>query len=111
MLRWLSLGLIAALLGGCTSFSFWSSTSKEINGNNTGGIVPATVTSEAEQTAAAQAHCAKYNSQMRVTTRPTEAGGKMVFVCEPPGTPPPPGAAAATSDEPPPGVRVKKRQQ
>lgn len=111
MLRWLSLGLIAALLGGCASFSFWSNTSKEINGNNTGGIVPATVTSEQEQVAAAQAHCATYSSQMRVTARPSETGGKLVFVCEPPGTPPPPGAAAATSDEPPPGVRVKKRQQ
>lgn len=111
MLRWLSLGLIAALLGGCNSFSFYTSTSKEINGNNTGGIVPSTVTSEQEQVAAAQAHCAKYQSQMRITARPSETGGRLIFVCEPPGTPPPPGAAAVTSDEPPPGVRVKKRQQ
>ncbi len=114
MLRWASFGLIAALMGaamgGCSSFTFYTNTSKDINGNNTGGIVPATVTSEQEQVAAAQAHCAKYNGQMRVTARPSETGGKLVFVCEAPGTPPPPGAAAAASDEPPPGVRTKKKQ-
>lgn len=116
MLRWMNFGVAAALvssmgvfLGGCGSFSFYKSADKTIIGNNTGGIVPEAVTSEAEQVAAAQAHCAQYNSQMRITSRPSETGGRMIFVCEPPGTPPP-GAAAAASDEPPPGVRVKKKQ-
>jgi hypothetical protein len=114
MLRWVSFGVVAALMsltsGGCSSFSFYKSADKTIIGNNTGGIVPQAVTSEQEQVAAAQAHCAQYNSQMRVTSRPAEAGGRLVFVCEPPGTPPPPGSAAAMSDEPPPGVRTKKKQ-
>ena len=117
MLRWMNFGVAAVLvssmgvfLGGCGSFSFYKSADKTIIGNNTGGIVPEAVTSEAEQVAAAQAHCAQYNSQMRITSRPSETGGRMIFVCEPPGTPPPPGAAAAASDEPPPGVRVKKKQ-
>jgi hypothetical protein len=113
MLRWVSFGLaalMATFMSGCGSFSFYKAADKTIIGNNTGGIVPEAVTSEADQIAAAQAHCAQYNSQMRVTARPSEAGGRMVFVCEPPGTPPPPGSAAATSDEPLPGVRTKKRQ-
>jgi hypothetical protein len=114
MLRWVSFGLTAAFmgtfLGGCGSFSFYKSADKTVIGNNTGGIVPAAVPTEQEQIAAAQAHCAIYNSQMRVTSRSSEAGGRLIFVCEPPGTPPPPGTAAAMSDEPPPGVRTKKRQ-
>jgi hypothetical protein len=112
MFRWVVLAWMAALLGGCSSFSFYTSSSKAINGNNTGGIVPPTVTDENEQIRDAQAHCAQYHKQMRVTARPTEAGGKMVFVCEAPGTPPPASEApppSSGSGDLPPGVRLKKK--
>lgn len=120
MWRWMVLGLTAALLGGCNSFTFVSSSNKAINGNNSGGIVPATVTDENEQTRDAQAHCAKYNKILRITARPQDAGGKMVFVCEAPGTPPPPPGAPSPntpnwvtpqSSDPGdlPGVRMKKQ--
>jgi hypothetical protein len=100
-------GLAAA---GCTASGFSWTSSKAINGNNTGGIVPAAVTDENEQMQMARAHCAQYSKQMRVTARPSETSGKLIFVCEAPGTPPPPGAEP--SSEPgqlPPGVRMKKQ--
>lgn len=116
MFRWVVLAWMAALLCGCSSFSFFSSSNKAINGNNTGGIVPPTVTDENEAIRAAQAHCAQYSKQMRVTARASETGGKMIFVCEAPGTPPPPGASTGAPPPPssgqgelPPGVKMKKR--
>jgi hypothetical protein len=114
MFRWVVLASMAALLGGCSSFSFYTSSSKAINGNNTGGIVPPTVTNEADQIRDAQAHCAQYNKQMRVTARASETGGKMIFVCEAPGTPPPPVASTGApppsgQGDLPPGVKMKKK--
>jgi len=109
MSRWIALGTAVLLLGGCNSVPGYVSSSKAINGNNTGGIVPATVTSETEQNEMARAHCTQYSKQMRVTARPADTGGKLIFVCEAPGTAPPPGAAPPQSDPSlPPGVRTKR---
>lgn len=110
MLRWIVMGVMAALLGGCSSFAFYTSSSKAINGNNTGGIVPATVIDENEQMRDAQAHCTQYSKVVRVTARPADTGGKLIFVCEAPGTPPPANASTPQSDPSlPPGVRAKKK--
>lgn len=110
MLRWVIVCVTAVLLlGGCNSFPGYVSSSKAINGNNSGGIVPATVTDENEQGSAAQAHCQQYSKQMRVTARPADTGGKLIFVCEAPGTPPPGAATPQADPSLPPGVRSKKR--
>ena len=103
---------LAGLATGCTASGFSWTSSKAINGNNTGGIVPEAVTNENEQIEMARQHCAQYSKQMRVTARPSETAGRLIFVCEAPGTPPPPGAAPPPSsgqDELPPGVRMKKK--
>jgi hypothetical protein len=99
------------VLAGCSSSGMSWTSNKAVNGNNTGGIVPEAVTSEAEQNEMARAHCAQYSKVVRVTALPKDTGGKLIFVCEAPGAPPPPGAAAPQSDPSlPPGVRTKKRQ-
>jgi hypothetical protein len=100
----------AGLASGCTASGFTWPSIKAINGNNTGGIVPAAVTSETEQTEMARQHCAQYSKQMRITAFPKDTGGRLIFVCEAPGTPPPPGAAPPSGEgQLPPGVRMKKR--
>ncbi len=111
MLRWIALGMLAGTLCACNSFTFYTSSNKAINGNSTGGIVPATVTDENDQVRDATAHCQQYNKQLRVTARPQDTGGKLIFVCEAPGTPLPPAAAPPPSDQGdlPPGVRMKKK--
>jgi hypothetical protein len=101
----------AGIASGCASGFSWTS-NRSINGNNTGGIVPEAVTNENDQMEMARAHCAQYDKQMRVTARPSETGGKLIFVCERPGTPPPSGAAPPPSSgqgELPPDVRMKKK--
>ena len=103
---------LAGLAAGCTASGFSWTSNKSINGNNTGGIVPEAVTNENEQMEMARQHCAQYSKQMRVTALPKDTGGKMIFVCEAPGTPPPPGATPQPSSgqgELPPGVRMKKK--
>ena len=105
---------LAGLAAGCSASGFSWTSNKSINGNNTGGIVPEAVTNENEQMEMARVHCQQYSKQMRVTARPSETGGKMIFVCEVPGTAPPSAAAAPSSSQQgdlPPGVRMKKKQQ
>jgi hypothetical protein len=104
---------LAGVAAGCSASGFSWTSNKSINGNNTGGIVPEAVTNENEQMEMARAHCQQYSKQMRVTALPKDTGGKLIFVCEVPGTAPPPGAAPASSGqgELPPGVRTKKKQQ
>lgn len=96
MRRWLVAGtaVLALTLGGCASFS-WKA-DKTIAGNNTGGIVPAAVRTQAEADEAARAHCAQYHLVARITATQAEAGGKTVFVCEKPGLAPPPNAPVAS---------------
>jgi hypothetical protein len=76
MLRWTVMAA-ALVLAGCAD-------SNKIQGNETGGIVPATIKS-ADATAAAQDYCKAYNRTAKVTAQGTDAGGSTVFVCLAPG--------------------------
>ena len=79
MLRWLLAVLLAGLVGlaGCAD-------SNKIQGNETGGIVPAIVKGDAAA-AAAQEHCKQYGRTAKVTAAGSDAGGTTVFVCLAPG--------------------------
>ena len=79
MLRWIVAASVAGLAGlaGCTD-------SNKIQGNETGGIVPASIKSDAA-TAAAHDYCKQYNRVAKVTATGSEAGGTTVFVCLAPG--------------------------
>jgi hypothetical protein len=59
----------------------------KVQGNESGGIIPDTIKSEPEQVQAAKDFCAQYGKVSRVTARPGEASGRLIFVCE--STPPP----------------------
>jgi hypothetical protein len=105
------------LVAGCSTFS-WSS-NKSVNGNSTGGIVPSTVKSDSEQVELANQHCAKYSKVVRITARPQDTGGRLIFVCEAPGTPPPPPDPSAKpvpawhlprAEELPPDAKTTKKQ-
>jgi hypothetical protein len=55
---------------------------KEIEGNNTGGVIPPALISGGNGQTLANAHCAKWNASARITFSGAEAGGDTVFVCE-----------------------------
>jgi hypothetical protein len=78
MLRWMVPALVLALAG-CTGDS------NKIQGNETGGVVPAIVKSDAAAAQAAQEFCQQYNRTARVTAKGNDAGGTTVFVCLAPG--------------------------
>ncbi|MCC6948935.1 MAG: hypothetical protein IT539_14315 [Bradyrhizobiaceae bacterium] len=76
----------ALILAACGSFG--SSTRKEIEGNNTGGIIPAEMLrAGGNAQLLADAHCAKWKSTARITYGPTDANSDAVFVCEIGGAP------------------------
>ena len=79
MLRWMLAISFAGLVvaAGCAD-------SSKIQGNETGGIVPAIVKSDAAA-AAAQDYCKQYNRVARITAAGSDAGGTTVFVCVLPG--------------------------
>ena len=79
MLRWTALAVGLLALAACASDS------SKIQGNETGGIVPAIVRGEADAAAAAAEHCRQYNRTARVTAKGADAGGATVFVCLAPG--------------------------
>jgi len=79
MLRWLPAVLLAGLaLAGCAD-------SNKIQGNETGGIVPTAIKSDADAAAAAQDYCKQYNRVAKITAKGNDAGGTTVFVCLAPG--------------------------
>jgi hypothetical protein len=78
MLRWVVLAVVLAGLVGCTG-------SNKIQGNETGGIVPKIVSSDADAAAAAADYCKQYGRAPRITATRAEAGGTTVFVCLAPG--------------------------
>jgi hypothetical protein len=78
MLRWAVIAAALAVLAGCTD-------SNKIQGNETGGIVPKIITSDAAAEAAAQDYCKQYGRTARITARGADAGGTNVFVCLAPG--------------------------
>lgn len=94
-----TLVLIALAVGACGG---GRDTRKEIEGNNTGGIIPAPLLAGgANAQALADAHCARWKSTARITFTAAETGGDVVFVCEIGGTPavmvpPPPKQTPAT---------------
>jgi len=84
-----------------------SSTSrKEIEGNNTGGIVPAELARGANVQSLVSAHCAKWGTNARITFSQIETGSDVVFVCEkassaPPAPPPDPKPPAPAKKQTP----------
>ena len=74
------LSLTAILLASCGGGSF--STRKDIEGNNTGGVIPPALSKGKDAQGLADAHCAKYGHRARITFSGAEAGGDVVFVCE-----------------------------
>jgi hypothetical protein len=78
MLRWALVAAAFAGLIGCTD-------SNKIQGNETGGIVPRVITSDAAAEAAAQDYCKAYGRVARITAKGNDAGGTTVFVCLAPG--------------------------
>ncbi len=74
---------------------------KEIEGNNTGGVIPPAAAAGQSVQVLADGHCAKYGTRARITFSGAEAGGDTVFICETPAGPavfsPAPGAAAAAA--------------
>jgi hypothetical protein len=78
MLRWAVFAAALAGLAGCSD-------SNKIQGNETGGIVPKIVSSDADAAAAAQEYCKQYNRTARITANKADAGGTTIFVCVAPG--------------------------
>jgi hypothetical protein len=81
--------LVAAGLCACGS-----SFRKEIEGNNTGGVIPAELAKGANVQSLANAHCAKWGASARITFNQADTATDTVFVCErapavPPAPPPP----------------------
>ena len=72
-----ALVLLGAIVGACGTY-----TRKEIEGNSTGGVIPPALVASGNTQAAANAHCAKWNTTARITFSGADAGGDTVFVCE-----------------------------
>jgi hypothetical protein len=85
--------LLAVSLCACGS----SSWRKEIEGNNTGGVIPAELAKGANVQSLANAHCAKWGATARITfNQAADTGSDTVFVCE---------QAPAVSPAPPPPAK------
>jgi len=69
---------IGALAGACGG----GYVRKEIEGNNTGGVIPPALATGSNAQAVADAHCGKWNTRARITFSGADAGGDTVFVCE-----------------------------
>jgi hypothetical protein len=78
MLRWAVIAAALAGLAGCTD-------SNKIQGNETGGIVPSIIKSDAAAEAAAQDYCKQYGRTARITAKGNDAGGTTIFICLAPG--------------------------
>jgi hypothetical protein len=89
---------IAAALAACTTIA-----RNEIEGNNTGGVIPGPMIKSGNAASLASAHCAKYGAVPRITFEPSQAGGDVVFVCEAPAPPAPPAVKQPPTRQAPPG--------
>jgi hypothetical protein len=69
---------------------------KEIEGNNTGGVIPAELARGANVQSLASAHCAKWGASARITFSQVETGSDVVFVCERAPVAPPPDVKPPT---------------
>jgi hypothetical protein len=94
--------LAAVILASCGG---GFTTRRDIEGNNTGGVIPPAAAKDKDPQQLADAHCSKWGNKGRITFRGAEAGGDVVFVCEsasgpamlatqPPAAPPPPAQSA-----------------
>jgi hypothetical protein len=89
--------LVAAGLCACGS-----SFRKEIEGNNTGGVIPPELARGANVQSLANAHCAKWGTSARITFNQPDTATDTVFVCESaPAMPPTPAAPAPDTKKPP----------
>ncbi|MEX2128668.1 MAG: hypothetical protein WD871_10560 [Xanthobacteraceae bacterium] len=97
--------LVAAALGACTTV-----TRNEIEGNNTGGVIPGPMIKGGNVASLAGAHCAKYGTNARITFEATQTGGDVVFVCEAPAlSAPSTGKQAPAKQQPPGGTKQAPR--
>jgi hypothetical protein len=87
--------IAAAVLGACGGAA-----RKEIEGNNTGGVIPAELARGANAQSLANAHCARWGASARITFNQIETGSDVVFVCDKAPTPPPPDAKPAPAKKP-----------
>jgi hypothetical protein len=83
LIRPATLVFVSAALAACGSFG----TGKEIEGNNTGGFIPAALAKGNNPQALADAHCARWKSTARITANAVDTGGDVVFICEVGGQP------------------------
>jgi hypothetical protein len=95
------LTLLAAALAACGG----GSGRKEIEGNNTGGIIPFEMIGNRDPQSLATAHCAKWGGIARVTFTQRDTGSDVVFVCETPAATPPPPPPATKQGAPAPRPR------
>jgi hypothetical protein len=72
---------LVVLLGAAVS-ACGGSLRREIEGNNTGGVIPPTLVSGGNAQSLANAHCAKWSATARITFSGADAGGDTIFVCE-----------------------------
>jgi hypothetical protein len=84
LIRPATLVFVSAALAACGSLG---GSGKEIEGNNTGGFIPATLAKGNNPQALADAHCARWKSTARITANAVDTGGDVVFICEVGGQP------------------------
>jgi hypothetical protein len=93
--------LVAPALAGCSSgtvtgLDWWRKV--EIEGNSTGGVIPAQlVKSEAQVQADADKWCERWGRVAKITFNSGQSGASVVFICEDRAPPPPPPPPAPPS--------------
>jgi hypothetical protein len=90
---------IVVLLGAAVS-ACGGSLRNEIEGNNTGGVIPPTLVSGGNAQSLANAHCGKWSATARITFSGADAGGDTIFVCETASGPTMMGAPATPPQAP-----------
>jgi hypothetical protein len=71
--------IVAVFLASCGGG--WTAR-RDIEGNNTGGVIPPAAAKGKYPQQLADAHCSKWGNKGRITFSGAEAGGDVVFVCE-----------------------------
>jgi hypothetical protein len=78
---------------------------KEIEGNNTGGVIPFEMIGSRDPQSLASAHCARWGGTARITFTQRDTGSDVVFVCETPAAPASPTSPATKQGAPAPRPR------
>ena len=79
LVRLISLAMLGSALVACGGNL---DARKNIEGNSTGGIIPPAALPGKDPLALANTHCARWNSNARITFSGADAGGDVVFICE-----------------------------